>query len=45
MREMRNVHNTLVRKPEGNRPLRRPRHWWEDNITMDLIGKACENVH
>jgi hypothetical protein len=25
-----------VGKPEGRRPLGRPRHRWEDNITMDL---------
>jgi hypothetical protein len=25
-----------VSKPEGKRPLRRPRRWWEDNIRMDL---------
>jgi hypothetical protein len=25
-----------VRKPEGKRPLGRPRHRWEDNIRMDL---------
>jgi hypothetical protein len=26
----------LVGKPEGKRPLRRPRRRWEDNIKMDL---------
>jgi hypothetical protein len=26
----------LVRKPEGKRPLRIPRHRWEDNIRIDL---------
>jgi hypothetical protein len=26
----------FVGKPEGKRPLRRPRHMWEDNIKMDL---------
>ena len=26
----------LVRKPEGKKPLRRPRRRWEDNIKMDL---------
>jgi hypothetical protein len=30
------LHNILVRKPEGKRPLGRPRHRWEDNIGMDL---------
>jgi hypothetical protein len=26
-----------VVKPEGRRPLGRPRHWWVDNIRMDLV--------
>jgi len=26
----------MVGKPEGKRPLGRPRHRWEDNITMNL---------
>jgi hypothetical protein len=30
------VHRVLVGKPEGKRPLRRPRHRWEDNTKMDL---------
>jgi len=30
------VHRVLVRKPEGKRPLGRPRRRWEDNINMDL---------
>jgi len=29
------------RKPEGKRPLGRPRHSWEDNIKMDLQDVAC----
>ena len=36
MWEDRGVHRVLVRKPEGKRPLGRPRHRWEDNIKMDL---------
>jgi hypothetical protein len=36
MGEKRNVYRILVGKPEGNIPLRRPRHRWEDNIKMDL---------
>jgi hypothetical protein len=27
----------LVGKPEGKRPLGRPRHWWIDNIKIDLL--------
>jgi hypothetical protein len=33
---MRNAYNVLVGKPEGKRPLRRPRHKREDDIRMDL---------
>ena len=32
----RGVPRVLVGKPEGNRPLRKPRRRWEDNIKMDL---------
>ena len=32
----RGVHGVLVGKPEGKRPLGRPRRIWEDNIKMDL---------
>ena len=31
----------LVGKPEGKRPLGRPRRRWEDNIKMDLQEVAC----
>jgi hypothetical protein len=34
--EKRNVYRILVGKPEGKRPLGRPRRGWEDNIRMDL---------
>jgi hypothetical protein len=30
------VYKALVGKPEGKRPLGRPRHRWEDGIRMDL---------
>jgi hypothetical protein len=36
MGEDRGVHRVLVGKPEGKRPLGRPRHRWEDNIKMDI---------
>jgi hypothetical protein len=32
--EKRNAYRILVGKPEGKRPLERPRHRWEDNIRM-----------
>jgi hypothetical protein len=35
-REKRNAYGLLVRKPEGKRPLRRPRYRWVNNIRMDL---------
>jgi hypothetical protein len=31
------AYRLLVEIPERNRPLRRPRHRWEDNIKMDLL--------
>jgi hypothetical protein len=34
--EGRGVYRFLVGRPEGKRPLGRPRHGWEDNIKMDL---------
>jgi transcription termination factor 2 len=37
MEEKRNVYRLLVGKPEGKRPLGRPRRKWIDNITMDLL--------
>jgi hypothetical protein len=36
MGERRCIYRVLVGKPEGKRPLRRPRCRWEDNIEMDL---------
>jgi hypothetical protein len=36
MGEFRNAYNILVGKPEGKRPLGRPRHRWEENIRIYL---------
>jgi hypothetical protein len=36
MGEGRNVYGVLVGKPEGKRPLEKPKHRWEDGIRMDL---------
>jgi hypothetical protein len=44
MGEMRNACKILVRKPEGWRPLGRPRHRWEDNVRMYLRVIGWENV-
>jgi hypothetical protein len=43
MAEDRIVLNVSVGKPEGKRPLGRPRRRWEDGIRMDLgeIGWGC----
>jgi len=36
MGKRRGVYRVLVRRPEGKRPLGKPRRRWEDNIKMDL---------
>jgi hypothetical protein len=41
MGERRGTYSVLVGKPEGWRPLWRPRHRWEDNIKMDLQEVGC----
>ena len=38
------MYRVLVGKPEGRRPLRRPRRRWVDNIRMDLQEVGCEYV-
>ena len=38
------VCRVLVGKPEGKRPLGRPRRRWVDNIRMDLQGVGCGYV-
>jgi len=38
----RGVYRVLVGKPEGKRPLGRPRCRWVDNIKMDLQEVGCE---
>jgi len=41
MGERRGVYRVLVGKPEGKRPLGRPRRRWEDNIKTDLQEVEC----
>jgi hypothetical protein len=45
MGEVRAVYRVMVGKPEGKRPLERPRCRWEDNIRMELeeVGCGCED--
>jgi hypothetical protein len=42
----RGVYRVLVGKPEGKRPLGRPRRGLEDNVRMDLqeVGCGCEDL-
>ena len=44
MGEERGVYRVLVGKPEGKRPLGRPRRRWMDNIRMDLQEVGCGYV-
>jgi hypothetical protein len=43
MGERRGAYRVLVRRPEGNRPLERPKRRFEDNIKMDF--KKCNGGH
>jgi hypothetical protein len=44
MGKMRGVYRVLVGKPEGKRPLGRPKHRWEFNIKMDLQKVGCGDM-
>jgi hypothetical protein len=44
MGEERGVYSVFVGKPEGKRPLGRPRRRWVDNIRMDLQEVRCRQV-
>jgi hypothetical protein len=45
MGERRGVYWVLVGRPEGKRPLGRPRRRWEDNIKMDLRETGIDVVN
>jgi hypothetical protein len=45
MEEKRNACKRLVGKPEGKRPLRRPRRRWVDNIKTDLRELGCGGMN
>jgi hypothetical protein len=45
MGEKRNAHRLLVGKPEGRRPLGRPRPRWLDNIRMHLVNVEWGDVY
>jgi len=40
----RGVYRVLVGKPEGKRPLERPRRMWEDNIKMGVQEVGCGDM-
>jgi hypothetical protein len=44
MRETRGVYRVLAGKPEGKRPLGRPRRRWEDNIKTNLQEVGCGSM-
>jgi hypothetical protein len=44
MEEKRNSSRLLVGKPEGKRPLGRPKCRWVDNISMDLGEIGCRGI-
>jgi hypothetical protein len=44
MGERRGVYRVLVGKPEGKRPLGRPRRRCEDNIKIDIQEMECERM-
>jgi hypothetical protein len=45
MEEGRGVHRVLVGRPEGKRPLGRPRRRWEDTIKKDLREIGIDEVN
>jgi hypothetical protein len=45
---LRNTYKALIGKPEGKEPLGRPRHRWEDNITMrfgEIKWEGADWIH
>ena len=44
MGERRGVYRDMVGKPEGKKPLGRPRSRWKENMKMDLQEVGCECI-
>jgi hypothetical protein len=45
MGEGRGVYRVLVGRPEGQRPLERPRHRWENNIKLNLTEMGIDGAN
>jgi hypothetical protein len=43
--DIRNAYEVLFGRPEGKRPVGRPRRCWEENTEMDLKEIGCEGVN
>jgi hypothetical protein len=41
----RGVYRVLVGRPEGKRPMGRPRRRWDDNIKMDLMERGIDGAN
>jgi hypothetical protein len=45
MEKWRGVYRVLVRRPEGKRPLGRPKRKWEDNINTDVREMGIDGAN
>jgi hypothetical protein len=45
MGQGRGVYRVLIGRPEGKRPVGRPRRRWEDNIKMDLMERGIDGAN
>ena len=43
--ERRGIYRVLLERPEGKKPIGRPRHRWEDNIKIDLKEVGCGGMY
>jgi cell wall assembly regulator SMI1 len=45
MEEIRNAYNILVGKPDGKRPLGRPRRRWEEVDLREIVWEDVDRIH